>query len=124
MKAGKYDFEELTLHYLGSTGYYLATVFMFLLAYGAQVAYMVIIGDTIPVVLRSSYQHEEGESSAASSDYLRSREFIMLAFGTVIVLPLCLLKHMSSLAATSSLSVLSDVVLVMIVVGCSFQEAR
>ena len=50
---------------------------MFIFAYGAQVAYMVIIGDTIPIVLRNAYG-DEGN--------LPSREFIMSMFSIFIIL--------------------------------------
>ena len=113
VEKNKYDFEELTQHLLGDYGYYATTAFMFIFAYGAQVAYMVIIGDTIPIVLRNAYG-DEGN--------LPSREFIMSMFSIFIILPLCLLKHLSSLAKTSSLSVLSDCILVLIIISNSFRE--
>ena len=85
---------------------------MFMFAYGAQIAYMVIIGDTIPTVIKHS-QHDAVDIS---------REMIMTLFASLIILPLCLLKHLSSLSRTSSLSVVSDLILVLIIVSNSFNE--
>lgn len=115
IKAGKYDFEELTFHYLGKSGYLAAVVFMFLFAYGAQIAYMVIVGDTVPVVLNTFV----GERTI-----LTNREEVILAFAVLVVLPLCLLKQLSSLANTSLVSILSDIALVLIVVFNAFPESR
>jgi solute carrier family 38 (sodium-coupled neutral amino acid transporter), member 11 len=116
LKCQKCDFEDLALHLLGPVGYYLTTFFMFIFAYGAQIAYMIIIGDSIPIVLKNSYGN--------NSSFYVNRTFIMILFGTVFILPLCLLKNLSSLSRTSFLSVMSDIILVIIVALNSFSEAH
>lgn len=105
IKANKLDFEELAEHLLGKTGYYASLVFMFLFAYGAQVAYLVVIGDTIPVVAQLFLP----ESIFANRDYTIG---LMSIF---IILPLCLLRDLGSLSWTSMLSIGADVALVLIV---------
>ena len=105
IKANKLDFEELAEHLLGKTGYYAALVFMFLFAYGAQVAYLVVIGDTIPVVAQLFLP----DSIFANRDYTIG---LMSIF---IILPLCLLRDLGSLSWTSMLSIGADVALVLIV---------
>lgn len=105
VKAKKLDFEELAEYLLGRTGYYAALVFMFLFAYGAQVAYLVVIGDTIPVV---------AELFLPDSIFA-NRNITIALMSTLIVLPLCLLKDLSSLSWTSMLSIGADIALVLIV---------
>lgn len=105
VKARKLDFEELAEYLLGRTGYYAALVFMFLFAYGAQVAYLVVIGDTIPVV---------AELFLPDSIFA-NRNITIALMSTLIVLPLCLLKDLSSLSWTSMLSIGADIALVLIV---------
>jgi solute carrier family 38 (sodium-coupled neutral amino acid transporter), member 11 len=105
VKAKKLDFEELAEHLLGRSGYYAALVFMFLFAYGAQVAYLVVIGDTIPVV---------AELFLPDSIFA-NRNITIALMSTIIVLPLCLLKDLSSLSWTSMLSIAADIALVLIV---------
>jgi len=45
------DYEALALKIFGSKGYKSVCIFMFLLGYGAMIAYMVVIGDVIPAIL-------------------------------------------------------------------------
>jgi amino acid permease len=107
IKNQKYNLEELSEYLLGPAGYYLALGSMFLFAYGGQTAYLIIVGDTIPLVLRLLLP-----SSAA---ILYNRQFIVAIFGIFVILPLCLLKDMSKLAWTSFLSIAADVILVLVV---------
>ena len=46
-----YNYEKLAEKVFGRRGYVTITIFMFLLAFGAMVAYMVIIGDIVPPIL-------------------------------------------------------------------------
>lgn len=105
IKAGKLDFEELAEHLLGKRGYYAALVFMFLFAYGAQVAYLVVIGDTIPLV---------AQLFSPDSVFV-SRNATISLVSILIILPLCLLKDLSSLSWTSMISIGADIALVLIV---------
>ena len=72
IKCNKLDFEELTLHLLGTPGYLVAISFMFLFAFGAQIAYMVIIGDTVPLVIENSFGKGE--------NIFQNRDFVMFFF--------------------------------------------
>lgn len=105
VKANKLDFEELAEHLLGRSGYYAALVFMFLFAYGAQVAYLVVIGDTIPIVAKLFMP----------DSVFANRNITIALMSTCIVLPLCLLRDLSSLSWTSMLSIAADIALVLIV---------
>eukprot|EP00656_Telonema_subtile_P010132 TRINITY_DN14839_c0_g1_i4.p1 TRINITY_DN14839_c0_g1~~TRINITY_DN14839_c0_g1_i4.p1 ORF type:complete len:332 (-),score=78.29 TRINITY_DN14839_c0_g1_i4:123-1118(-) len=76
-------------------------------AFGALVAYFVIIGDTLTKV----FEQWGGEGTI-----LTNRHFVILLCAVVIILPLCLLRDMSALSKTSAVSMSADVVIILIVV--------
>lgn len=84
---------------------------MFITAYGAMVAYLLIIKDTLPVVF--GLENEVGTGSFIE------REVLMLVTSLVIVVPLSMQRDFSSLAKTSILSVIADVLLVVFVAAFS-----
>lgn len=104
VKHNKLDFEDLARHLLGPRGFVLTLVFMFLFAYGSMIAYLIVIGDSIPAV------------AAAMSSSLRPSRSAVIAFSAVfIVLPICCLRDLSALSTTSLVSIVADVMLVLIV---------
>ena len=100
MKVQKYDFEELAEYVLGPYGYYAVLISMFLFAYGGQTAYLVVIGDTVPKVA----------GLISSNEDLIDRNVVVVIVAVCIILPICLMRDISTLAWTSFLSVLADVV--------------
>ena len=72
---------------------------MFVLAYGAMVAYLIIIKDTVPVIL------------GLGSSFME-KEMIVVATSVLFIIPLSLQRDMASLGFTSLLSVTADVILV------------
>ena len=44
---------DLAMHLCGRWGYCYAIASMFMFAYGAMVAYLVVLGDTLPLVLQA-----------------------------------------------------------------------
>jgi len=118
LKERKKDLETLSEHLLGTQGFYLSTVSMFLFAYGGMVAYMVIIGDSFSSIFQQFFH------SSGFVGILVQREVIMIITATIIVLPLCLLRNISSLAWSSLLSVLADVIIVIIVLIISPYSAE
>ena len=106
IRANKLDLEELSEHLLGKKGYYAALLFMFIFAYGAQVAYLVVIADTVPLVV----------GLFNSGSFFAVRNNVIGITATLVILPLCLLRDLSSLSFTSMISIIADIVLVMIVV--------
>lgn len=99
------NYEELCEKIIGLTGSRVLVFFMFLFAYGAMIAYLMVIGDTVPKV----FTEIDAES------ILANRTWVILLFACLFILPLCLLKDMSSLANTSVLSIVSVVVIVITV---------
>ena len=69
---------------------------MFLMAYGAMIAYHIVIGDTVPKVVDSYINNITSPWD--------SRPFIVILFSCLIMLPLSLYKHIASLSITSFLS--------------------
>jgi solute carrier family 38 (sodium-coupled neutral amino acid transporter), member 11 len=105
IKNNKNNLEELCYHLFGKRGYDAASFFMFLYAYGAMVAYMVIIGDTVPLTLSYFFPSHHID-----------RNLVILIAGLFIILPLCLLRDMSSLAWTSFLSIVADFIMIIFVI--------
>ena len=102
--AKKLNLEELCRHLFGVHGYNICSLTMFLFAYGAMIAYLMIVGDTVPVAL-DYFMGAEAPS----------RTTVMLLAGCFIMLPLSLLLDMASLASTSLLSIAADVFMVVFI---------
>ena len=52
VKYNKKDYELIVEYLYGKTGYYIVTIFMFLFAYGAMIAYHIVIGDTMTPIIK------------------------------------------------------------------------
>ena len=99
-------YEDLMSYPFGKAGSIFVLVNMLVLAYGAMVAYLLIIKDTVPTVLGIAYGTTGG---------FVERELIMVGTSLLIILPLSALRDMASLAFTSGVSVLADIVLVIFI---------
>lgn len=113
-KLGKHNFESMAEHLYGRFGYYVTTGSMATFAYGGMTAYMVILGDTLPPVF----------SLFVENDTYSSREFLVLMSATFIMLPICMLKSLSDMVWASTLSVLADAALIIIILIEGPAEAR
>lgn len=114
IRAHKLDFELLAEHLLGPKGYYLAVGSMLMFAYGGSLAYLVILGDTLPKVCDLIF----------GNSFLSARRPAILFFATLVVLPLCLLRDLSSLAWTSFFSIFADVVLIIIILVAATSASK
>lgn len=99
---GLHTFEDLMKYPFGGLGSRFILLNMFVLAYGAMVAYLLIIKDTIPTILGLAHGTAGGIE----------RELIMVATTIVIILPIAMQRDMASLAFTSLISVSADAALV------------
>jgi sodium-coupled neutral amino acid transporter 11 len=90
----------------GIVGHHFILVNMFVLAYGAMVAYLLIIKDTVPIIF--------GIAENQSGSFIE-RELVMIVTSLIIIVPLSLQRDMASLAFTSLLSVAADVLLVIFI---------
>eukprot|EP01084_Bolivina_argentea_P004688 8898_1 len=102
----KLDYELIVEYQFGKRGYYTVTLFMFLFAYGAMVAYHIVIGDTITPIVH--YANTNGDYHKIYNQ----RWFIITIFSIIFMLPLSLLKNMASLDKTSALSFVCVIVIV------------
>jgi len=103
---GVNDYERLAEKIYGRRGYSTICVFMIFLAFGAMVAYCIVVGDVVPELL--------GVSSSPAA-----RPVSIILCSGLVMLPLSLLRDMSSLAFTSTASCAADVILVFIVMMCA-----
>ena len=108
---GKRNLEELCLHLFGPIGYNTAAAVLFLYAYSSMIACTVVIGDTAPAAL---------ELLLSCSI---PRGLTMLIASVSIILPLSLLKDISSLACMSFVSLSAVAALIVIVAVCGVEEA-
>eukprot|EP00662_Eupelagonemidae_sp_cell21_P026966 gene26966-55811_t len=104
---GVNGYEELCERLLGRGGFLCCAVGMSLLAYGAMVSYLIIIGDTCAAVL----------GSWTGSDLLGERHFVIAVFAICVCLPLSCVRDIGVLARTSALplSIAAAVSIVLIV---------
>ena len=106
LKARKVQtFEDLMEYPYGRFGFRFILLNMFILAYGAMVAYLLIIKDTIPTILGLSHGVKGG----------MERELIMVVTTVIIILPLAIQRDMATLSFTSFLSVSADAFLVLFI---------
>lgn len=115
LKTGRLNYEEMMGDLFGRWGVYIYCTFAGVLSFGAMSAYLIIVGDTIPAVVKAS-----GSTTPAFTD----RSSVILLFGIFCALPLSLLKDLSKLSYTSFASVLADLLLTFIVIFAGSKEAR
>jgi sodium-coupled neutral amino acid transporter 11 len=81
---------------------------MLIFAYGAMIAYLLIIKDTVPTILGI------GSEIDSRINFLK-RDIILIVTTSVVVFPLALQRDMAHLAFTSFWSVIADVILVVFI---------
>jgi solute carrier family 38 (sodium-coupled neutral amino acid transporter), member 11 len=100
---GVLTYEDLMRIPFGDVGKNFVLINMLILAYGAMVAYLLIIKDTVPTVMGLGNSFVE-------------REVVMLLSSLFIMVPLSMMRDISQLSMTSTISVIADVFLMLIVV--------
>jgi len=106
---GVWTYDDLMSLPFGRRGSYFVLLSMFVTAYGAMVAYLLIIKDTLPVVWGLV---NDGDASVGG---FMERELVMIVTSLLVVVPLSMQRDFSSLAFTSSVSVAADMLLVVFV---------
>lgn len=99
-------YEDLMAYPFGRLGSGFILLNMFFLSYGAMVAYLLIIKDTVPTIL-------------GLGDGFVQREVMVVVASMFLIVPLALQRDMASLAFTSLLSVTADIILVGFIVAYS-----
>lgn len=103
---GVWTYDDLMGLPFGHSGSVFVLASMFVAAYGAMVAYLLIIKDTLPVILGLV---DDGDASVGG---FWERELVMIVTSLLVVVPLSMQRDFSSLAFTSSISVAADLLLV------------
>ena len=103
-----HTFEDLASYPFGKFGSGFVLFNMFIMAYGAMVAYLLIIKDTVPTVM--GYEH---------GTHLLERNLILVATSLFIMVPLSMQRDMASLSCTSAISVTADIILVLFIAAFS-----
>jgi len=103
---GVWTYDDLLRLPFGPKGRQFVLCSMFVTAYGAMVAYLLIIKDTLPVVWGLV---DDGDASVGG---FVERELIMLVTSVCVVVPLSMQRDFSSLSFTSTISVVADLLLV------------
>ena len=109
---GVWAYDDLMGLPYGRPGRWFVQASMLVTAYGAMVAYLLIIKDTVPVLLGLV---DDGDDASAGG--FLERELVMLATSAGVALPLSMQRDFSSLSCTSGLSVTADVAMVGVVVS-------
>jgi len=104
-RTSKNSYEALCEKSLGKVGYVIVTVFMFIFAFGAMIAYIGVIGDNVPIVFDEFWP----------GSFMTDKTYSTLVFSIAFILPLCLLKNMSSLQYSSGVSLVLVVIFLAIV---------
>lgn len=102
------SYETLMEAAFGRPGFVFISINMFLMSYGAMVAYLLVLKDTIPTAV---FGIPDTDQQGAS--------FVLLVSSLAIILPLAMQRDMADLAKTSTLSVIFDLIMVVIVSLCS-----
>jgi len=108
---GVRTYEDLVSVPFGRTGRMFILSSMLVLAYGAMVAYLLIVKDNVPTILGIV---QDGGGDDVQGVTWR-REGVMVLASLFVMVPLSLTRDISELACTSLVSVVADVVLVVIV---------
>lgn len=113
LRRNRLNYEELAEAVFGVWGFQLFCFFAFIMAFGAQAAYLILLGDTTTTIL-----------SSLGSGLGEDRQAIILLFSLFLCLPLSMLRDIHKLAFTSLLSVLSDFFIILIVLFLAPGESR
>jgi len=106
---GVWTYDDLFFLPFGPKGRAFVLCSMFVTAYGAMVAYLLIIKDTLPVLWGLV---DDGDASVGG---FVQRELVMLVTSLLVVVPLSMQRDFSSLSFTSTISVAADLLLVVFV---------
>eukprot|EP00300_Choanocystis_sp_HF-7_P000242 c10209_g1_i1.p1 GENE.c10209_g1_i1~~c10209_g1_i1.p1 ORF type:complete len:458 (+),score=98.11 c10209_g1_i1:51-1424(+) len=88
---------------LGSAGRVVCNLASLLINWGACCSYLIVIGDVLPSAFLT--ENVDPEHFEISSEYSRVRALLLSLVTCFILLPLCLLHHVSSLGFVSAASV-------------------
>ncbi|CAG7854508.1 Vacuolar amino acid transporter 2 [Serendipita indica DSM 11827] len=110
--SGRSSYMDIMSHCFGWMGCAAVSLFQFSFAFGGMAAFCVIIGDTIPHVVRSIFP---GLQDSALS-FLVSRQFLIILCTVCISYPLSLYRDISKLARASGFALIGMIIIVVSVI--------
>lgn len=119
--SGAKTYTGFVTHSFGTNGKIIVLLSQGLFAFGGAVGFSVIIGDSIPHVLRSIFK--DNVENHPLWDFMLSRNVIIVICVVFISYPLSLIRDMSKLAKTSGLAVISMVIIIVIVITKSISAS-
>lgn len=121
--SGTKSYTGFVTHSYGTMGKIVVLLSQGLFALGGSIGFTIIIGDSIPHVLRSLFP--AAIENSTTLNFLLSRNFIIFFCISFICFPLCLIKDISKLAKASGLALISMLIIIIIVVfrGPSVDES-
>lgn len=112
--SGTKSYTGFVTHSYGTIGKIIVLLAQGLFALGGSIGFTIIIGDSIPHVLRALFANAIETSSFV--DFLLSRNMIIGVCVCCVCFPLCLIADISKLAKASGLALVSMAVIITIVV--------
>ena len=109
--AGKRTYQGTVEHVMGKKGKLLILFTNGLFAFGGCIGYCIIIGDTIPHVLRAIFSQNDG-----NVHFWLRRNVIIVMVTTFISFPLSMKRNIEALSKASFLTVISMIIIVLTVV--------
>ncbi|KAG8747172.1 hypothetical protein FRC10_002221 [Ceratobasidium sp. 414] len=116
--SGRTSYIDIMGHCFGSSGRAAVSFFQFAFAFGGMCAFGIIIGDTIPHVIRQLFP---SLSTTPVLSILTHRKFIVILCTTCISYPLSLYRSIASLARASTFALIGMLIIVTTVL---FEESR
>ena len=102
------SFEELISYPFGRIGEYFLMFSMLVIAFGAMLAYTIVVKDTVPTVLGYGIENEGSGME---------RNLIVVIVWVFALVPLTMLKDLSSLEYTSAISIFVSLLLVVLIIA-------
>jgi solute carrier family 38 (sodium-coupled neutral amino acid transporter), member 11 len=98
----------------------LYALFSFLFAWGCMLAFTVIIGDTVPIVIRALFGIAGDEPLSATAAILTDRRLVILVCCYIVIFPICCARDITSLAKFSGFALLAIIMIAVCVIAASF----
>eukprot|EP00158_Paraphelidium_tribonemae_P007889 Partr_v1_DN28387_c0_g1_i2_m78347 putative Solute carrier family 38, member 11 len=101
--SGRTSYQELAEFCFGVAGFRFISVFQFMFAFGGMSAYLVIVGDTLPLVFRKGLS----DDPSGFMVFLTSRRLVLILSTLCVIFPLSLYRDITKLAKTSAFALVS-----------------
>jgi solute carrier family 38 (sodium-coupled neutral amino acid transporter), member 11 len=117
LRSNNYSYHHLMHHCFGKYGNLVYSLFAFLFAFGGMAAYTVIIGDTVPIVMRAMF----GVAGTATADLspaakiLSDRRVVIALASYLIMFPVSSFRDIHKLAKFSVVALVAIIIIAYLV---------